>query len=103
MTPNPVTICENCEKNPAVLHCEECCFSLCESCEKEIHKPRLFKTHTRKPITVSSCDENADDCGDTCDSCDIVQSTSVIVCDLVDDSSPVIPKYTRETLARKKG
>ncbi len=43
-------LCEECDSEPATLHCVECEQHLCSSCDQQIHNKGARKNHQRTPI-----------------------------------------------------
>jgi ribosomal protein L37AE/L43A len=43
-------ICEDCEKEPAVVYCEADKAYLCKTCDFNLHKTKITRTHVRTPI-----------------------------------------------------
>ena len=43
-------VCDDCERNPAVVFCEADKAFLCSSCDNNLHKSKISKTHVRKAV-----------------------------------------------------
>ncbi len=45
--------CEGCGEM-AIIYCQDCSIDYCQQCNEAIHKPRLFSTHIRIPLSQKS-------------------------------------------------
>jgi hypothetical protein len=43
-------LCAECDDNKASIFCQECNFELCDHCDNDLHKHRVFLNHHRLPI-----------------------------------------------------
>ncbi|OQR95658.1 hypothetical protein THRCLA_07687 [Thraustotheca clavata] len=50
--PSTLTLCAECTKEPATLHCEQCEEPFCNACDKSSHSSRVMSKHTRKALKV---------------------------------------------------